>query len=51
MEKEMLKKVRSVKLCLEAHQDNEENSEFADRIADLEDLEKYFIKQIKPLTK
>lgn len=49
MKKEMLQKVRSIRLCLLAHPDNEENSEFADRIADLEELEKYFVKQIEKL--
>lgn len=36
----ILEKIKSLKLCLMAHPDNEENSEFADRISDLEDIEK-----------
>ena len=36
----MLQKIRSVKLCLMAHPDNEPNSEFEDRISDLEEIEK-----------
>ena len=35
----ILNKIKSVKLCLMAHPDNEINSEFADRIADLEEIE------------
>ena len=37
--KTMLQKIRSVKLCLMAHPDNEPNSEFQDRISDLEEIE------------
>lgn len=37
----MLNDIKSLKLNLMAHPDNEENSEFADRISDLEDIEKY----------
>jgi hypothetical protein len=37
--KTMLQKIRSVKLCLMAHPDNEPNSEFEDRISDLEEIE------------
>ena len=37
-----LTKVRRTIQCLEAHPDNEENSEFADRICDLKALEKEF---------
>jgi len=37
--KEILDTIKSVKLCLMAHPDNEEGSEFADRIEDLEDIE------------
>lgn len=37
---QILSKLRSVELCLSAHPDNEENSEFADRISDLEELQK-----------
>jgi hypothetical protein len=36
---EILKKIRSVKLCLMAHPDNEPDSEFADRISDMEEIE------------
>lgn len=39
MSKELLKKIKSIKLCLMAHPDNEEHSEFADRISDLEEIE------------
>jgi hypothetical protein len=35
----MLKKIKSIKLCLMAHPDNEIGSEFADRISDLEEIE------------
>lgn len=46
MEKnEMLKKIQSVKLCLMAHPDNEPDSEFADRIDDLQDIEDSLIEQ------
>lgn len=37
--KRMIQIVRSVKWTLMAHPDNEENSEFADRISSLEELE------------
>jgi len=37
--KDFLKKIKSVKLCLMAHPDNQVNSEFADRISDLEEIE------------
>ena len=37
--KEILDTIKSVKLCLMAHPDNEEGSEFADRIDDLENIE------------
>jgi hypothetical protein len=36
---EILNKIKSVKLCLMAHPDNETDSEFADRISDLEEIE------------
>lgn len=36
----ILSKIRSVKLCLEAHPDYEKDSEFEDRVSDLESLEK-----------
>lgn len=35
---EILKKICSIELCLSAHPDNEEDSEFADRISDLQEL-------------
>lgn len=35
----ILEKIKSVKLCLMAHPDNEVDSEFADRISDLEEIE------------
>lgn len=35
---EIIKKLQSVKLCLIAHPDNEVNSEFEDRIIDLEEI-------------
>lgn len=35
-----MSKLKSVELCLSAHPDNEEHSEFADRISDLEQLSK-----------
>lgn len=37
---QILSKLRSVELCLLAHPDNEEHSEFADRISDLQELQK-----------
>jgi hypothetical protein len=40
MEKEtLLHKIQSVKLCLMAHPDNEQDSEFEDRIDDLQEIE------------
>ena len=36
---EILKKIKSTKLCLIAHPNNEIDSEFADRITDLEEIE------------
>ncbi len=33
-------KLRSIELCLSAHPDNEEHSEFADRISDIEIVQK-----------
>lgn len=36
---EVLKKIKSVKLCLMAHPNNEVDSEFADRITDLEEIQ------------
>ena len=44
---QILSKLRSVELCLSAHPDNEENSEFADRISDLEELQKEVSNLIK----
>jgi len=35
----ILNKIKSVKLCLIAHPDNGKDSEFADRISDLEEIE------------
>ena len=35
----ILEKIKSVKLCLMAHPDNEVDSEFEDRISDLEEIE------------
>ena len=35
----ILEKIKSVKLCLMAHPDNEQDSEFEDRISDLEEIE------------
>src|SRR5437660_960304 len=35
---DILKKLNSVALCLTVHPDNEENSEFEDRITDLEEI-------------
>ena len=45
--KEILKKIKSVILCLEAHPDNEPNSEFADRIKDLKDVQQAVKKELK----
>lgn len=36
---EMIHKIASVKMCLMSHPDNEPNSEFADRIEDLQEIE------------
>jgi len=36
---EVLKKIKSIKLCLMAHPNNEVDSEFADRISDLEEIQ------------
>lgn len=38
---EIIRKVRSIRLCLLAHPDNEPHSEFADRIDDCDDIENY----------
>lgn len=41
----ILRKLRSIRLCMMAHPDNEEDSEFADRIDDLNELiEKFNMK-------
>lgn len=40
--KEILRRIRSVKLCLMAHPDNTKGSEFEDRIDDLEEIEQSF---------
>jgi len=37
---QILSKLRSIELCLSAHPDNEEHSEFSDRISDLQTLQK-----------
>ena len=42
---EILNKIKSVKLCLIAHPDNEQDSEFADRISDLEEIENELSKE------
>lgn len=39
---DVIKKIRSIILCLSAHPDNEEHSEFADRIDDLVELQELF---------
>lgn len=38
----LLSKIRSVKLCMMAHPDNTEDSEFSDRISDLEKIEEEY---------
>ena len=43
--KNFLNKIKSVKLCLMAHPDNQEHSEFADRISDLEEIETKLLKE------
>lgn len=40
----ILEKIKSVKLCLMAHPDNEQDSEFSDRISDLEEIENELLK-------
>ena len=42
--RQILQKLRSLRLCLIAHPDNEEDSEFADRIEDLNELIEKFEK-------
>lgn len=44
--KEKLEKIQSLRLYLEAHPDNEENSECADRLEDVIELEKYLKNEI-----
>ena len=44
--KEIVQKIRSVKLCLMAHPHNEHGSEFRHRIDDLIDLEVHFKEQL-----
>jgi len=44
-----LNKIKSVKLCLIAHPDNEIDSEFADRISDLEEIETNFSEMFEML--
>ncbi len=43
--KEILQKIRSVRLCLLAHPDYELHSEFSDRIEDLKEIESHFENQ------
>jgi hypothetical protein len=38
---EMLRKIKSVKLCMMAHPDYEYGTEFEDRILDLQEIEDY----------
>jgi len=38
--KSILSKLKSVELCLSAHPDNTEGSEFEDRISDLKEIQK-----------
>lgn len=40
--RDFLQKLKSIRLCLSAHPDNEENSEFADRIEDLNEIISFF---------
>lgn len=42
--RQILQKLRSLRLCLMAHPDNEPDSEFADRIEDLNELIEKFEK-------
>lgn len=44
----ILEKIKSLKLCLTAHPDFEPNSEFEDRVSDLEDIENELSKE-KPI--
>jgi hypothetical protein len=47
--KEVMKKLKSVELYLLAHPDNEEDSECADRISDLQDVQKEILALIATL--
>jgi hypothetical protein len=42
IEDDLLSKTRSVILCLKAHPNYEPDSEFWDRVEDLEQIEQYF---------
>lgn len=42
--RQIMQKLRSVRLCLMVHPDNESDSEFADRIEDLDELIEKFSK-------
>jgi hypothetical protein len=42
---EIIQKIKSVKYCLMAHPHNEEHSEFADRIEDLQEIEDFLSKE------
>lgn len=42
--RQIMQKLRSIRLCMMAHPDNEEHSEFADRIEDLNELIEKFEK-------
>lgn len=44
-----LNKIKSVKLCLISHPDNEQDSEFADRISNLEEIEANFSEMFEML--
>ena len=43
--KDLLRKMHSVKLALMAHPDNQEDSEFADRISDIQEISDSFLKE------
>jgi len=42
---EILRKIKSVKLCMMAHPDYEKDSEFEDRILDLQEIEDYLLEK------
>ena len=44
---EIKQKLRSIELCISAHPDNEEHSGFADRISDIQDIQKEVQKLIE----